>query len=350
MSAALAGGCGKDDARADPTRPGGDVDPRLECIASHPVPPRYEGVVRSLCAELHDLGGVGAAVAIAEGDRILFSTAVGRRCAGEDAPLRPTDTMRIGSITKVVTAAVAVGSLDDPSALDQDLRTVLPELDEPLTLRSLLMHTSGLHDPSPVPPRDDEAFVAAVARGRAADRSYHYANANYVLVGRWLERTQGRTFTELFESSPVAAPLRSVVAFDLVASTQAACGHGGLFGANPVPLRDEPPPPPWTRAAGGGLASAEQLARLPHALAATGVLDTLIAQSVPTDAPGWSYGLGVRMRSEDDSRVLAHSGNTDRFAADLQWSPTRGVAVAVLSNTGHAYKATLAAAWAAATL
>lgn len=347
-------GRGERTERAD----GEAIDPRVACAREHAVDSehaRFEGVVRALCAELHDLGGVSASVAVARDDRVVFGVAVGPRCRGGDEVLRVDAPLRIGSITKLVTTALALAVAErSGTRLDERLSDGLPELRPAPTLRELLTHASGLRDPEPeeLLARGD-AWLEVLQEHREAAGGHAYANANFLVVGRWLERSTGRGYVELVTQEPSLAALRGLVRFEVGGangSSPRACGHrlGSGSSWEPLDLTAEPPLPAWTIPAGGGFASAEALARLPFALEQAGVLPSMLATRIPSDQPGWDQGLGVRMRGEADDLVLAHSGNTGTHWAELQWSPKHRVAVAVMSSTPQALKATLHAAFTAA--
>jgi hypothetical protein len=171
-------------------------------------------------------------------------------------------------------------------------------------------------------------------------------------VGRWLERSTGQAYTELLAREPALASVRALVSFEVGAVASAggergepACGHRRGSGWVAMEPGAEPPLPGWTLPAGGGSASAEELARLPFALERSGVLAKMLATRVPSELPGWDYGLGVRVRGEGEELVLAHAGDTGTQWAELQWSPHHRVAVAVVSSTPQALKATLHAAF-----
>lgn len=330
-------------------------DPRWACIREHASGSEhaaYAGVVRALCAELHDLGGVSASVAIVRDDRVVFEVAVGPRCRGGEEALRVGTPMQIGSITKLVTAALTLVVAERSGVgLDERLTAVLTELSPAPTLRELLTHASGLRDPEPMELLAlGDAWPKALQQHREAAGGPVYANANFLLLGRWLERSTGRAYAELVAQEDALAPVRERVSFALEDASRTrvpACGHrrGATERWEPTELAAEPPLPAWTVPAGGGLTSTESLARLPFALERTGLLPQVLSTRIPSDQPGWDYGLGVRMRGEGDELVLGHSGNTGTHWAELQWSPKHRVAVAVTSSTPQAFKATLLAAF-----
>jgi CubicO group peptidase (beta-lactamase class C family) len=338
FATALACG-GRSDGEAMPR----EDDPRMRCIQAHPVPDEFLVVMRSLCTELHALHAVGASVAIARDDEIVFEAAVGRRCANDDGMLEAATPMRVGSISKVATAATVLELAGPDADLGADQRSVLSEFDAPLSLDGLLTHTAGLRDPPPLHLlAGGDGWVEVVATHRVAPGSHHYANANYTVLGAWIERTAKTSFDQAFAERPGLAPIRARVSFRPPAT--AACGHDTFLGWRTTPVAEEPRLPEWTTPAGGAFASAVDLARLPHALDQARVSSRIVADPVPTDEPETRYGRGVRILATSNGPQYGHAGNTGRFAADLQWND-EGFAVAVLSNTPLHFRATVAAAW-----
>lgn len=328
---------------------GAGEDPRIICVRAHPSVPAYEPVVRALCAELTTHHGVSAGVAIAVDGRVRFSTAVGPRCRGQAEPLDSTTALGIGSITKLVTAPLAITIAERHGIdLDEPLTRALPEFTIAPTLRGLLTHTAGLRDPEPAALlATGDAWPHVLAEHRRPSGDHVYANAGYLLVGRWLEETTGRSFADLYAHEPTLDPIREHVTLELGSPMTLACGHARGLGWRAIEPTAVPPLPAWTLPAGGGLASVDDLVRLPEALERTGRLTAMVDGRVPSDRPGWDYGLGVRVRGTGDDLVLAHAGNTGTYWAELQWSPARRVAVAVVSTTPQAFKATLHAAFTA---
>lgn len=341
-------GCG-DDRSASESGSSSVTQRRAECLREHSVEPRWQPAVRAMCSELANHGGVSVAVAVAEGDEVIWSYALGPRCRGRPEPLRPTTTLRVGSVTKLVTAAVALRVAEAHGVdLDDDTSSLVPGVS--LTLRSLLQHTSGLRDPEAVAMLGaGEAWPALLAGHRVAPGRHHYANANYLVLGRWIERTEGRSLEAIVADDPELSAVRERLLFRPEQASEPGCGHHrGLLGWWPIPLRTERPLPAYTRPAGGGLASAEQLARLPAALARTNTLEAMVIAPVPTSTPEMSQGLGVRMLDIDGEVALVHAGRTEAHWAELQWLPSTGVSVAVVASTPQPFRATTLAAFTAA--
>ncbi|WP_433186029.1 serine hydrolase domain-containing protein [Actinoallomurus sp. CA-150999] len=129
-------------------------------------------------------------------------------------PPRPSGQFRIGSVTKSFTATlvlslVADGRIDLDAPIDRYLPGVLP-YSEPITVRQLLQHRSGLFDYGSVLWPDPKT----VARSRYRDyapadlvriatreplqftpgRQFLYSNTDYVLLGMLVEKVTGDSY------------------------------------------------------------------------------------------------------------------------------------------------------------
>lgn len=359
--------CEVPQAHADPPAdPAPALDRRAACLArNHSAPERYRGLVRAFCADVHNLGGVGAGLALAEGGALVFTAVAGERCAG-GRPVDADTAFRVGSLTKLLTAALALTYVDEGRLdLDAPLLDLLPELADGraarTSLRQLLSHSAGLPDPSPRelgPDWPDDLLL----RERLAEpgATWSYSNAGYALAGLALERLDGRPYAQLLDVR-VVRPLglaNATADLDLALRSGAACGHLGRGDrALPLDVRSDlslgAGGATWTIPAGGLVAPARALVDAALGLAdplrsplSAPAIAALLGPQVPTEErPGESYALGVRVQVLDDGSALhLHSGDTGDFAADLYFAPDRGFALALVSNTGDPLRATAAAA------
>lgn len=338
-------------------------DRRAACLARNAdAPARYLGLVRAFCADHHNLGGVGASLAVAEGGVLRFTATAGQRCV--DGPAVTADTgFRIGSITKVLTAAMTLHLVDAGRLeLDAPLLALLPELldgadprHQALSLRQLLGHTSGLADPHPAELGADW-LPALLERPLLADpgRERHYASSGLALVGLALERRTGTAYPELLQLQLLAPLGRSRITADPERALQreTACGHLGrgphalaLDVVNDLELGAAGAR--WTAPAGGVIAPAAELVELTLGLVDP-LRSPLSAAAITTltipESPA-NHALGLRSRAlPGGGFLLQHAGNTGDFAADLAFAPDRGFVAVILSNTGAHLQATLALA------
>lgn len=171
-------------------------------------------------------GAPGAIASIEAPDASLVWTgSAGRLAREESRSLRPDDAFRIASVTKNVTAAVAVRLahdgrlvLDDPldGQLDSELLDRWRSFEDlpRTTPRQLLAHTSGLPNYF-----GDEAFIARVRRDpdrvwdpaefvdHVAERStpdfrpgegFSYSDTGYTVVGILLEQITGQPLHSIY--------------------------------------------------------------------------------------------------------------------------------------------------------
>ncbi|MFG2680057.1 serine hydrolase domain-containing protein [Streptomyces sp. NPDC048392] len=139
----------------------------------------------------------------------------GVRDLASGRPAYPHALFRAGSITKVVTAATVLRlAAQDRLDLDAPVQRYLPGLftpafDEPISVRRLLNHTSGIqagdglgddfaelyaHRFDTLTPQ--EVAASAIARGPefGPGERQHYLNINYTILGLLIEKVTGRSY------------------------------------------------------------------------------------------------------------------------------------------------------------
>lgn len=150
----------------------------------------------------------GCALGVIQQGRLVYQRGYGAANLDYDIPNSPEMVYYIGSVSKQFTAAVvALLALEGRISLADDIRTYFPELPdygEPITIRQLVHHTSGLRDiyvlMSLAGHRIEDVFtdeeaLAMIARQRelnfAPGTDYLYSNSGYWLLGELVERVTG---------------------------------------------------------------------------------------------------------------------------------------------------------------
>ncbi|WP_431871466.1 serine hydrolase domain-containing protein [Nocardiopsis eucommiae] len=270
---------------------------------------------------------------------------------------------QIGSVTKVWTATVVMGLVDEGLLTpDTPVAELLPELRLPdparrVTVRHLLNHTSGIDgDVFTDTGRGDDAlerYVALLADTEPVHpvgAAFSYCNAGYVVLGRIVERLTGLTWDRAVRER-LFAPLGMTRACTL---PEEALLHGAAVG-HVEGLPDPEVAPVWgiprsMGPAGTVLANAGDVLRfaaahLRRGLGAEGdrVLSEASARAmgdheVTLPDPhtlGDSWGLGWIRFGWDGRLVLGHDGNTVGQSAFLRLLPDAGFAVVLLTNGGR---------------
>ncbi|WP_421789145.1 serine hydrolase domain-containing protein [Hyphobacterium sp.] len=164
----------------------------------------------------------GAAVAVWRDGEIIWSHAVGAAVFGEDGmtvqrPLTPQSSLRVASISKLVTALTALRLAEDGLVeLDADVSGVLgfdlpvQPGGAPVTLGALLSHTSGICDPAVYWAAAGDTLQALLTGDATCPyppgEGWRYANINYGLAAQVMEIAAQERFDRL-AASHVLTPM-----------------------------------------------------------------------------------------------------------------------------------------------
>ncbi|HRH00794.1 MAG TPA: serine hydrolase domain-containing protein [Polyangiaceae bacterium] len=242
------------------------------------------------------------------------------------AGARSSQPFRMASVAKTFVAtlalrAVARGAL----SLDAPLpAAVHGPATGGVTLRALLQHTSGLFPyerdatflswaSTPTPRAPDALLARALAhtpRARAG-APFLYANTNYVLLARVLERSEGAPLGELIRRE-LTGPLG-------LADTAPETGREPLLASTDARGRDltRTHHPSWLYGAGDLVTTLSDLVRWTRLYGTGAVIPARLRaewlRTVPTDDPGVRYGLGVFVTEGDAAgglgAVRSHAGD-----------------------------------------
>jgi CubicO group peptidase (beta-lactamase class C family) len=136
----------------------------------------FSAIDRVIAQELTDTHTPGAAVSIVSGDRVVFSKGYGVASVETREPVRPEMLFRLGSTTKMFTAAALVllaeqGAVDLNAPIGHYVKDLQPKIAQ-LTAHQLLTHTSGFLDEAPMFGSDDESALEKEVRSWTANRFF----------------------------------------------------------------------------------------------------------------------------------------------------------------------------------
>ena len=333
-------------------------------------------LAEALLAELGELvkerqaetGTPGVAYGVV-GDGASFASGSG--VIGIEDPREITaDTLfQLCSVTKPMTAALALGLVEEGLiGLDEPVAAYLPELAladretrNGLTLRHLLVHTSGLAGEWPGELAEYGAGEDALARLIAdyprltqyapLGAYWGYCNPGYWLAGRLVEAVTGASFETAMRERLLTPLGMDETLFRSEQSThrQVALPHKtGTNGQDPIPDFSFPRA---RTASGGVLASMRDLLRF-----AAAALDTplpgsksvisetvraaMMRPAVPAEGAGvyQSIGWQVHLTTTETGPLVYHGGSYTGYITRLILAPTCGFAVAVLTNSDAGYQ------------
>ncbi len=181
---------------------------------------RTQRVLTDLIQRKLDQGVASISIALVRGDEIVWTAAFGHANVRMQVPATPETIYVTGSTFKAVTATAILQlaerglvDLDDPINDHLGEHAVEDLEEQPVTLRHLLSHTSGLNPGAnteevwsrTLPMRLAE-LPGAVRAVRAPEERYEYNNYGYGIAGYLVERISGQDFEDYIVEH-VLAPL-----------------------------------------------------------------------------------------------------------------------------------------------
>ena len=295
----------------------------------------------------------GASVVVIADGRVVLRRAYGMADLERRVAATPETDYRLASVSKQFTAmAVMLLATGGKLRYDQPVRDFLPELPaaaQPVTIRHLLNHTSGLVDYEDLVPESrtaqlDDRDVLGLLAGKdsvyfPAGSQYRYSNSGYVLLGLIVARASGLSFpefvrTRIFQPLGMSATVAHVEGSDTV--PRRAYGYsprGGTF------VQTDQSVTSATLGDGGIYSNVDDMQRWDQALYAgsTALVDaaTLDLAATPPQLPAGAtteYGFGWFIDIYRGEKRWRHTGETSGFRNAIQRYPRRRLTVIVLTN------------------
>ncbi|MHB8899092.1 MAG: serine hydrolase domain-containing protein [Thermoguttaceae bacterium] len=337
------------------------ASPELRANAADftPVIRRVEDLIRS---EFERSFLTGVSVALVDDQTTVLAYGYGLADKDKKVPATGKTVYRVGSISKLFTALSAMqlveqGRLDlDKPVSDYcpDFRIVDPFPDaDPVTLRQLMCHRSGLVRESPVGGYLDpaqpsiQASVASLAdcvRVHPPDEVTRYSNIGVTVVGHAVAAVADMPFAE-YQRSRVLDPMgmnsSSYIRDDRVRLSLAASYMPVADGKGGFRRIESPVFELGTIPAGNLYSNVEDLARFLACIFARGQIDgrrvvkpeTLDEMFTPQlTGEDTGFGLGFNVGNFRDRKLVSHTGAVYGFSSSLSAIPELKVGVVVLAN------------------
>lgn len=304
--------------------------------------------------ELRNTGTPGGAIAVVLGDRVIYTKAFGIANVETNEPVRPEMLFRLGSTTKMFTAAALVtlaeqGKLD----LNAPVGTYVTGLNAKVgrvTGDQLLSHQSGFFDEAPMIGSNDETALEKEVRSWTDSRFFtepgkifSYSNPGYWFAGFLIEHASHRKYADQLDES-IFKPLgmKSTTLRPMVAMTYPlAQGH-----------EETPQGPRVIRPAANNAASwpagsifsnVNDLSRFVIAFMNDGYLDgkqvlspaVIRRLSTPhAKIPGGnaSYAYGLQISNDRGFDILSHGGSRAGYGSSIAMVPSKKFGVISVAN------------------
>jgi CubicO group peptidase (beta-lactamase class C family) len=330
--------------------------PRWAFAAGRGDQPDFSALDQVVLEELKATRTPGAAVAIVLGDRVVYARGYGVANVETGAPVSPEMLFRLGSTTKMFTAA-ALTTLGDSGKLRLDapigeyVKGLSPKLSR-VTGHQLLSNTSGIRDfAAPFVSNDDEGLARNVLSWKddaffaEPGSIYSYSSPGFWLAGFVIEQVGGKPYADEMEELIFRpAGMGRTTLRPLAAMTYPmALGHNTEGDGPPAIIR-----PLFNNTAmwpaGSIFSNVLDLSRFALAMMNGGKLEgkQALAPSVVSKLPAphalipgeidVNYGYGLLLYNERGVRVVTHGGFSRGYGSTIQMVPEHRFAVIVLTN------------------
>ena len=305
----------------------------------------------------------GLAVAVVEGDRVIFAEGFGYRDVARRLPVTAHTQFYIASTTKSFTATTAKllaaeGKID----LDVPVKTYLPELKLPpplapeqISLRDLLTHRHGIGNEAlefrtATTGQYDETEIFRLLREhtRVIPPTFNYSNVGYLVASYAMQRATGETWQQIVQHKlldPLSLNATTCSASKVRASADYALPYlaeGGTFIELPYKQDNT------MHAAGGMASSAEDLARWlivnmnggrldGRQVIPTTVLEETLAPQIDQKRTfykfdRYAYSLGWNIATYEGDKLVHCFGTYEGFRPHISFMPEHRLGVVVLAN------------------
>ena len=284
-------------------------------------------------------------ILVARDGKPIFSKGYGMANYEWDIPNSPQTVFRLGSITKQFTSAAIMllqerGKLSVADPICKYV-TDCPAVWQPITIRHLLTHTSGIPNYTAFPEFAKKAVMPIATAelltdymGKPLDfapgEKFSYSNSGYHLLGLIVEKASGKPYTDFLQEN-IFTPLGlKETGYDMAENIikKRAAGYtrkgDGFVNAAYMDMLI-----PY--AAGALYSTTEDLLKWEQALYTEKLLKRKSLDEMFTPEKGtYAYGWNVSKRGNRQS--ISHGGGIYGFATHLARYPDDRVTVVVLSN------------------
>lgn len=313
------------------------------------APVERDAVDTIVTAELALQKVPGATVAIVKHGKPIKVAGYGLANVEHGVPARRETVYQSGSVGKQFTAAAAMLLVNDGKLeLDASVRRYLPDAPpawQPVTVRHLLTHTSGLADWNELSRTiergdhtEDDLLAKLFTRKLdfAPGERFDYSNTGYTLLGILVSKVSGRFYGDVLRErlfAPLGMSTRIISEADIV--PHRAAGYRFVDGR----LKNQEWVSPSANSTGDGslYLTVDDLIRWDAALYTDRPLskatrELLWTPATTNDGKSTGYGFGWIIDDVDGHRRVGHPGEWQGFSTVIDRYLDDGLTVIVLMN------------------
>jgi CubicO group peptidase (beta-lactamase class C family) len=293
----------------------------------------------------HEVDAFSGTILLARDGKPIVSRGYGMANIELDVPNTPETVFRLGSVTKQFTA-MAIMMLQDRGKLSVNdpickYLSDCPAAWQPITIRNLLTHTSGVMNYTDLPTFGKTAVspmttgeMIALLRDKplefAPGEKFNYSNSGYYLLGAVIEKASGKSYADFLQEN-IFTPLgMKQTGYDVSARIikNRAEGYvrqgGQFFNASYMDMT-------LPYSAGALYSTTGDLLLWDQALYAEKLVPRKALDEIFTPFKS-NYGYGWNISKQFDHREISHGGGIYGFATEIARYPDDKLTVIVLSN------------------
>lgn len=316
---------------------------------------RADAIAKAICESAGENKLIGVQVCVSDSLDELWKLSVGSVDLHRDNSLENYHVLRIGSVTKIFTAALIMKlAEDDVLSLDQKISDFYPDFEhaDKISIENLLNHSSGIKDVFTIPsvfitstnfpdkvwnPKDLAKACLSKKLNFTPGSEHSYSNTNYILLGLIAEKTAGKKAADLYREH-IFEPCGLSNTYFIPFEDPPAELVTGYVRNYALSLKKWYPNPPgnvsWATVgftAGAIASNSSDLTKFALMLFRGDILDDASLEAT-TDFQG-KYGLGLQKFKVNDKYYYGHEGEITGFEAICAYDPSDGKVVSICCNT-----------------
>ncbi|MDT0557383.1 serine hydrolase [Ichthyenterobacterium sp. W332] len=330
---------------------------------------RLKGIENELNAVLEVTKAPGFAVAVVEGDKVIYAKGFGFRDYENKIPVDANTLFAIGSSTKAFTSAI-LGKLreDDKLSFNDNPREYIPELkfynddlNNNVIIKDLMRHSTGLprHDGSWYffQTHDKDSLLQRIAYQEpftGIRQQWYYNNFMFLAQGIIAEKITGKSWEDNIREHfliPLGMERSNVTIAEMKSATNAALGYelssndeikkmdyydiAGMSPAGSINSSVNDMTKWLITWINNGKYGEEQIIPEPYvreAMSSQMVINAALPDEELPDMHFANYGYGWMLQSYRGHYRVEHGGNIDGFSASVAFFPTDKLGIVVLTN------------------
>ncbi len=299
--------------------------------------------------------GPGCAMAVILNGKVILKKGYGLANLEKNIPITPATAFNIGSMTKQFTAAcILILTQDGKLSLDDEIHQYIPELPDygqPVTIRQLIHHTSGIWSndlllvlcgrkfADSLSTQDDLKMIFRCHTLNFTPGAEHlYCNSGYVLLGEVVARVSGKSLGA-FAQERIFKPLgMSRTVFN--DSPEKAIRNEALSYTRPGDSTWIPTGERSNSSVGANnlYTTVEDLARwqrnfYDQKVGGPHFTELMQTRGMLNKGDTLSYAFGLVVEEDGGQLTVSHGGATPGFRCDMMRLPEHGLSVVCLCNS-----------------